>query len=582
MNSLPISAWLPITRDELLARGLEQVDVVLVSGDAYVDHPSMGHAVIARVIESMGLTVAILPQPNWRDDLRDFKKLGRPKKFFAVTSGNMDSMMNHYTAARRLRSDDAYSPGGKAGFRPDRAATVYTKILKSLYPDVPVILGGIEASMRRLSHYDYWDDRVMPSILVDSGADLLVYGMGERPIREIIRLLDSGRPFSSLTTVLQTAVRIKKGDSLPKQRGWKDAELPSHDEVARDKKAYNRAFVAIERESARAGSDVRLVQESGNDVVLVNPPYPTMTGAELDEIYTLPFTRQPHPKYKKRGAIPAFDMIRFSVNIHRGCFGACSFCTISAHQGRFITPRSKGSILAEIELIASDPEFRGVITDLGGPSANMYAMKGVDAGLCEKCRRISCIHPGVCSNLSTSHAPLLDLYSAVRSHPAVRKVTIGSGVRHDLLRGEDGRAYAGALVTRHVSGRLKIAPEHSEPRVLDLMRKPPFALFEQFHDMFFEIARKHALHLQLVPYIISGHPGCTLDDMNSLAARVGSMNLHLELVQEFTPSPMTRSTAMYYTGMIPETGEPIPVVRNDLERRRQKDSIVAGRQPTRS
>jgi uncharacterized radical SAM protein YgiQ len=577
MNDIPLSAWLPITRDELTARGIESVDVILVSGDAYIDHPSMGHAVIARLLESLGLTVAILPQPNWRDDLRDFKKLGRPRLFFAVTAGNMDSMVNHYTAARRLRSDDAYSPGGKAGFRPDRACTVYTRILKSLYPDVPVILGGIEASMRRLSHYDYWDDRVLPSILADSAADLLVYGMGERPIRETVKLLERGVPFSSLTTVPQTAVRIGNGAAIPKHGRWRDIRLPSHAKVAADKNAFNEAFVAMERESARCRGDARLVQESGDSLILVNPPFPPMTGNELDAVHALPFTRMPHPKYRKRGAIPAFEMIRFSINIHRGCFGACSFCTISAHQGRVITSRSIGSILAEVDSIADDSDFRGVLTDLGGPSANMYGMNGMDGEMCNLCKRISCIHPAICPNLSASHVELLKLYTAVLSHPKVRKVTIGSGIRHDLLRGEDGRTYMEALISHHVSGRLKLAPEHSVPKVLELMRKPQFAHFERFHDMFYEIARRRGLNLQLVPYLISAHPGCTAEDMKALAERVRPMNLFLEPVQEFTPTPMTRSTAMYWTGRVPETGEPVPVARGDAERRRQKESIHAGK-----
>jgi len=432
MSERPITDWLPLTMKEVEKRGWNSIDVILVSGDGYVDHPSFGTAVIGRIIEDEGFTVAIIAQPNWQDDLRDFKKFGRPNYFFGVTAGCMDSMVNHYTANKRLRSTDAYTPGGAAGFRPDYATTVYSKILKDLFPDVPVLIGGIEASLRRVTHYDYWKDELMPSILVDSQADLLVYGMGDQPLRDMLKLLKKGVPFSNLKTLNQVAFLQSVDEDLPKNKRWETVELASHEECLSDKLKYAANFKIVEVESNKWQAD-RITQNVGDQTLVINPPYKTMTEKEIDRSFDLPYTRLPHPKYKKRGAIPAFDMIKFSVNIHRGCFGGCSFCTISAHQGKFIASRSEESILKEVEEVVHHPDFKGYISDIGGPSANMYKMKGKDEEICARCSSPSCIHPVICSNLDTSHKPMTELYRKIDSNPLVKKAFIGSGIRYDLL-----------------------------------------------------------------------------------------------------------------------------------------------------
>ena len=467
-NERPITDWLPLTKKELDKRGIDQVDVILVSGDAYVDHPAFGTAVIGRIMEDEGFSVAIIAQPNWQDDLRDFKKLGRPKYFFGVTAGCMDSMVNHYTANKRLRSTDAYTPGGAAGFRPDYATTVYSKILKDLFPEVPVMIGGIEASLRRVSHYDYWSDKLKPSILVESGADILVYGMGDQPLREMLRLLKKGVPFENLRTIKQVAFLQDKTEELPKNKQWETVALSSHEVCLEDKIKYAANFKVVEVESNKWKAN-RITQDVGDQTLVINPPYKTMTEKEIDTSFDLPYTRLPHPKYKKRGAIPAYDMIKFSVNMHRGCFGGCSFCTISAHQGKFIASRSEKSIMNEVEQLTTHPDFKGYISDLGGPSANMYKMKGKDESICEKCSSPSCIHPVICSNLDTSHKPMTELYRKVDALPEVKKAFVGSGIRYDLLvddfnkHNDDGNhdEYIEQVVTRHVSGRLKVAPEHT-------------------------------------------------------------------------------------------------------------------------
>lgn len=420
MIDRPVTDWLPTTKKEVEMRGWEELDVILISGDAYVDHPAFGSAVIGRILENAGLRVAIVPQPNWQDDLRDFKKLGKPKYFFGVTSGCMDSMVNHYTAARRKRSTDAYTPAGAAGFRPDYAVTVYTKALKQLFPDVPVLIGGIEASLRRVTHYDYWSDQLFPNILTMSGADMLVYGMGEQPLHEIVRLLKRGVPFNKINTVPQTGLLQPASTDLPKNKNWKDLWLNSHEKCLKDRIAYAANFKHVEQESNKVKAD-RILQKVGEQVLIINPPYPPMTENEIDTSFDLPYTRQPHPKYKKRGTIPAYEMIRFSVNMHRGCFGGCSFCTISAHQGKFIASRSEASIMKEVDVITKMPDFKGYISDLGGPSANMYGMKGKDQSICDRCVAPSCIHPVICTNLDTSHKPLLDIYRKVRNHEGVKK-----------------------------------------------------------------------------------------------------------------------------------------------------------------
>ena len=587
-----LSDFLPTTRKEMELRGWDEVDVVLFSGDAYVDHPSFGAAVIGRILEAEGLRVAIVPQPNWRDDLRDFRKMGRPRLFFGVTAGCMDSMVNKYTANKRLRSEDAYTPDGRHDQRPEYPSITYTQILKRLYPDVPVVLGGIEASMRRLTHYDYWQDCVRRSILCDSGADILVYGMGEKPIVDIAKRLqeapsDSPKgekqcaPMSSPLggieggCIPQTAFLCRK-EEIPGGITQEDIVLNSHEECLRDKRAEAANFRHIEEESNKMHAS-RLIQEVEGKYVVVNAPYPPMTTEELDHSFDLPYTRLPHPRYKGK-RIPAYDMIKHSVNIHRGCFGGCAFCTISAHQGKFIVSRSKESILKEVKAVAQLPDFKGYLSDLGGPSANMYAMGGKDKTLCARCKRPSCIHPKVCPNLNTDHRPLLDIYRAVDALPEIKKSFIGSGVRYDLLqhRSDDeavnraAREYTHELIVNHVSGRLKVAPEHTSDKVLQVMRKPSFSQFEQFKRTFDRINREENLRQQIIPYFISSHPGCTAEDMAELAVLTKRMDFHLEQVQDFTPTPMTVSTEAWHTGFHPYTLQPIFSAKSQRDKLAQR------------
>lgn len=568
MKEYRLTDWLPTTKKEVELRGWDELDVILFSGDAYVDHPSFGAAVIGRILEAEGLRVAIVPQPNWRDDLRDFKKLGRPRLFFGVSAGCMDSMVNKYTANKRLRSDDAYTPDARPDMRPEYPSIVYTQILKKLYPDVPVILGGIEASMRRLTHYDYWQDRVRPSILADSGADALIYGMGEKPVVELARRLKQQQPVSDIPQLAYLAKEV-----FPKEG---DITLHSHEECLKDKKKQAANFRHIEEESNKYAAS-RILQTVGRQTVIVNPPYPPLTEAELDRSFDLPYTRLPHPKYKGK-RIPAYDMIKFSVNIHRGCFGGCAFCTISAHQGKFIVSRSKESILKEVKAVMELPDFKGYLSDLGGPSANMYKMRGRDESVCKKCKRPSCIHPKVCPNLNTDHSPLLDIYHAVDSLPGIKKSFIGSGVRYDLLLHQSNDAktnrstqeYTRELIARHVSGRLKVAPEHTSDRVLNIMRKPSFNQFGEFKKIFDRINREEGLRQQLIPYFISSHPGCKEEDMAELAVITKRLDFHLEQVQDFTPTPMTVSTEAWYTGYHPYTLEPVFSAKTQREKLAQR------------
>src|SRR3989338_2493594 len=577
LDERPISDWLPLTAKELEKRGWEEVDVVLICGDACVDHPAFGTAVIGRIIEDEGFSVAIVAQPNWQDDLRDFKKFGRPRYFFGVTAGCMDSMVNHYTANKRLRSTDAYTPGGEAGFRPDYATTVYSNILKELYPDVPVMIGGIEASLRRVTHYDYWSDRLMPSILVDSKADLLVYGMGDQPLREMLRLLKSGVPFHQLRTIRQVAFLQDIEEELPKNKQWSNVTLNDHESCLQDKIKYAANFKVVEVESNKWDAN-RITQDIGQQRLVINPPYKTMTSDEIDRSFDLPYTRLPHPKYKKRGTIPAYEMIRFSVNMHRGCFGGCSFCTISAHQGKFIASRSEKSIMKEVDEVVNHPEFKGYISDLGGPSANMYGMKGKDEAICARCSSPSCIYPVICNNLDTSHTAMTDLYKKVDAHPGVKKAFVGSGIRYDLLvddfnkNNEDGNhdAYIEQLITRHVSGRLKVAPEHTSDATLRVMRKPSFKYFHKFKEKYESISKKHGLNQQLIPYFISSHPACADEDMANLAVETKEMGFQLEQVQDFTPTPMTVSTVIYYSGVHPYTLQPYATVKDQAAKVNQR------------
>ena len=576
MEERPITDWLPITKKEVEKRGWDELDVILISGDAYVDHPSFGTAVIGRIIEDEGFKIGIIAQPNWKDDLRDFKKLGKPKYFFGVTAGCMDSMVNHYTANKRLRSTDAYTPGGAAGFRPDYATTVYTNILKELYPDVPVMIGGIEASLRRVTHYDYWEDQLKPSVVVDSKADILVYGMGDQPLREMLQLLKKGVPFSNLKTIKQVAFLQDKSEELPKNKNWETVEVASHEECLKDKLKYAANFKIVEVESNKWEAN-RIIQHVGDQTLVINPPYKTMMEKEIDQSFDLPYTRLPHPKYKKRGAIPAYDMIKFSINMHRGCFGGCSFCTISAHQGKFIASRSEKSILNEVEEVVNHPEFRGYISDLGGPSANMYKMKGKDEAICARCSSPSCIHPVICSNLDTSHKPMTELYRKVDANPKVKKAFVGSGIRYDLLvddfnkNNSDGNhdEYIEQVITRHVSGRLKVAPEHTSDATLRVMRKPSFKYFHLFKEKYNRISEKHNLKQQLIPYFISSHPGCEEEDMANLAAETKDMGFQLEQVQDFMPTPMTVAEVIYYTGVHPYTLKPIKTVKTKEEKLNQ-------------
>lgn len=570
------SRFLPTSKKEMEALGWAQADIILFTGDAYIDHPSFGAAVVGRVLENAGYKVAIVPQPNWRDDLRDFRKLGEPRLFFAVTSGSMDSMVNHYTANKRLRSDDAYTPGGKSGFRPDYAVKVYSQIIKRFYPSIPLVIGGVEASLRRLTHYDYWEDKLHPSILVDSGADLLVYGMGEKPIVEIAQRLDNGHKVESITDIPQTTYLLSK-EYVPEKES---ITLNSYDDCLRYPVKFGENFRVIEEESNKMSSN-RLVEPFGDKVVVVNPPYPVATTAEMDSWWNLPYIRAPHPRYKGK-PIPAWDMIRFSVNIHRGCFGGCSFCTISAHQGKFVSSRSEDSIINEVKKIALDPEFKGYLSDLGGPSANMYRMQGNDLKICAKCKRPSCIFPKICNNLQTSHEPLLKLYKKVLELPQVKKVSIGSGLRYDLFCDwsiESNRLYFETVLRYHVSGRLKVAPEHTEDDVLKYMRKPSFKLFEDLKVKFDSINRIHSLNQQIIPYFISSHPGCSLENMKSLAGKMEKMRIQPEQVQDFTPTPMTLASTIFYTGVDPYTGKPVFVERTKEGKLKQREHFFWYKKP---
>ena len=570
-----LSDFLPTTKKEMQLHGWDVADVILFSGDAYIDHPSFGVAVIGRVLQSKGYRVAIVPQPDWHGDFRDFKKLGRPRLFFGISPGCMDSMVNKYTANKRLRSEDAYSPDGRHDCRPEYPTVVYTKILKELYPGVPVILGGIEASLRRLTHYDYWQDRLRRCILCDSGADLLSYGMGEKTIVRIAEEFEAGKHVSELRDLPQT-VFIARKEEIPGGINSDDIVLHSHEECLQNKKAEAENYMHIEEESNKMHAQ-RLIQKVGNLYAVVNPPYPPMTTEELDASFDLPYTRLPHPKYKNK-RLPAYEMIKYSVNLHRGCFGGCAFCTISAHQGKFVVCRSKESVMKEVEEVVKLPDFKGYISDLGGPSANMYGMHGRNLKACEKCKRPSCIHPAVCANLDTNHSRLLDIYHAVDAVPQVKKSFISSGVRYDLLlhkskdekTNEAARQYTHELICKHVSGRLKVAPEHTSDDVLRLMRKPSFKLFDQFKRVFDSINREENLRQQLIPYFISSHPGCREEHMAELAVMTKKLNFHLEQVQDFTPTPMTIATETWYTGYDPYTLEKVFSAKTPREKLAQR------------
>lgn len=559
----PVTDWLPTSVKEMKARGWDYVDVVLFSGDAYVDHPSFGAAVVGRVLEKAGYRVAIVPQPNWQDDLRDFKKFGAPRLFFGISAGAMDSMVNHYTANRRRRSDDAYTPDARHGARPDYPTKVYSRILKQLFPDVPVIAGGIEASLRRLSHYDYWQDRLMPSILIDSDIDMILYGMGEKTNLELADRLAKGEKIEEITDLRQSVV-MRPALEIPDANDPENIVLNSWEEVNKSRRLQSANFKHIEQQSNMADGGATLWQKYGDMAVKVNPMHPVMTTGEIDAAFDLPFTRLPHPRYKGK-RIHAYEMIRHSVNLHRGCFGGCAFCTISAHQGKFVASRSADSIMREVKQVTEMPDFKGYISDLGGPSANMYAMGGKNTAICAKCRRPSCLHPAVCPNLNTDHGPLLDIYRRVDAMKEIKKSFVGSGVRYDLSMhhsgdrktDENNRKYNEELIRNHVSGRLKVAPEHTEDYVLDIMRKPSFELFGKFKQIFDRVNSREGLRQQLIPYFISSHPGCRELEMALLAVKTKQLDFRLEQVQDFTPTPMTLATEIYYSGYHPYTGEKI-------------------------
>ena len=571
---MQLTDFLPTTKKECELRGWAELDIILFSGDAYVDHPSFGAAVIGRTLENAGYRVAIVPQPDWHGDFRDFKKLGRPRLFFGISPGCMDSMVNKYTANKRLRSEDAYSPDGRHDCRPENPTIVYSRILRQLFPDVPIILGGIEASLRRLTHYDYWDDCLRKCILCDSAGDMISYGMGEKTVLELARQLDEGLSIHDIKDVPQTVYIAKHKEDISGGITDDDIILHSHEECLRDKRAEAENFRHIEEESNKMHAQ-RLIQAVDGKYVVVNPPYPPMTTEEVDASFDLPYMRVPHPKYKGK-RIPAYEMIKFSVNLHRGCFGGCAFCTISAHQGKFIASRSKESIMREVKEVVKLPDFKGYISDLGGPSANMYGMHGRNIKACEKCKRPSCVHPAICPNLDTDHSRLIDIYRSVDALPEVKKSFIGSGVRYDLLlyhskdekANESAREYTRDLICNHVSGRLKVAPEHTSDSVLYLMRKPSFRLFEEFKRIFDKINREKGLKQQIIPYFISSHPGCHEEDMADLAVRTKRLDFQLEQVQDFTPTPMTVSTETWYSGFDPYTLEPV------FSAKTQKDKLA--------
>ena len=570
--------FLPTTIKEVRALGWDYIDVILFTGDAYIDHPAFGAAVIGRLLEAEGYRVAIVPQPNWRDDLRDFTKLGTPRLFFGVSAGAMDSMVNHYTANIRLRSNDAYTAGGKAGFRPDYAATVYTQILKRLYPHVPVVVGGIEASLRRLTHYDYWSDSLRPSMIVESGADLLIYGMGERVVQQVARAMRNGYNAKLLRKINQVAF-VADRSYVERLDPDTTIRLHSFEECQRNKRAFGENFVREELLSNQMEPKTTLVEQVGDKYIVVTPPNTTLSTEELDHSFDLPYERAPHPRYRGKGDIPAWEMIKHSINIHRGCFGGCAFCTISAHQGKFINSRSERSILAEVEKVTRMPDFRGYLSDVGAPSANMYRMGGKNKEACRRCSRPSCLHPKRCPNLDNDHRPLLALYEKIRAVKGVKKAFIGSGIRYDLF---DETPYLETVVKHHTSGRLKVAPEHTEDHVLELMRKPPFAMFEQLSSNFRSICEREGLRYQLIPYFISSHPGCREADMKALSEKVlGRLHFELEQVQDLTPTPMTLSSVMFYTGENPYTGEKVYVARSQEDKRRQKAYFFGEKEPRR-
>ncbi|AZR72410.1 YgiQ family radical SAM protein [Anoxybacter fermentans] len=556
--------FLPINAEDMKARGWDQLDILLITGDAYVDHPSFGVAIIGRLLEIHGYKVGIIAQPDWRD-IKDFKAFGDkpPRLFVGITSGNLDSMVNNYTAARRRRKRDVYSPGGVGGKRPDRAVIVYANRVREVFGKVPIVIGGLEASLRRFAHYDYWQDRVRRSILLDSRADLIVYGMGERQVVEIAQSLESGIPIEYLTYLDGTVAKTKSLDGL------KDfVELPSYEEVSTDKEKYALSFkLQYQEQDPFKGRPV--VQKHGDWYIVQNRPAKPLATHELDRLYELPYTREYHPIYEKEGGIPALKEVKFSIVTHRGCYGSCAFCALVQHQGRIIQSRSKESILKEVRLLTKLPDFKGVIHDVGGPTANMYKT-GCSRDGEGYCGKRNCLFPSPCPNLKKSHQEYIDLLRSIRQIPGVKHVFIRSGIRYDLLMADNESDFLKELCEHHVSGQLKIAPEHVSPKVLKAMRKPSFEVYAKFREEYKKVNKMLGKKQYLVPYFISSHPGCGLDEMIQLAEHIRDLKYNPEQVQDFTPTPMTLATCMYYTGIDPLTGEKIYVPKDMGEKRMQR------------
>jgi uncharacterized radical SAM protein YgiQ len=551
---------LPMSMAEALERGWDQLDIVFVTGDAYIDHPSFAMAILGRTLEAAGYRVGIISQPDWRN-CEDWKRFGRPRLFFAISAGNMDSMINHYTANRKVRNSDAYSPGGRIGLRPDRATMPYCHRAREAYKGVPVIAGGVEASLRRLAHYDYWSDHVRKSILLDSKADLVCYGMGENPIVEIAQRLADGQAVKDLRDMRGVAYVCGAKDLVPADA----IELPSYEQVRDDKWSFAEATKIIHNETNPYNAQ-RLIQRHGDLTVVVNPPQFPISQAAMDQIYGLPYTRQPHPIYKE--PIPAFSTIKDSVTIMRGCFGGCTFCSITAHQGRIIQSRSRDSVIGEIETMAADPKFSGVVSDIGGPTANMYEMKCTRPEVEARCRRQSCVHPKICKLLGTSHGPLIQLMRDAREVPGVRKVLVASGIRMDLA--QRSPEYMRELTEHHVGGLLKVAPEHADDKVLNNMRKPSIGEFAQFSDKFREQSKRAGKKQYLVPYFIASHPGSNLNSMIELAVFLKRNGYKPDQVQDFIPAPLDVATCMYYTEMDPFTKQPVYIAKTLRDRKMQR------------
>jgi uncharacterized radical SAM protein YgiQ len=563
-----VSLPLPMTRQEMLDRGWDAVDVVFITGDAYVDHPSFAMALLGRLLESEGYRVGIVSQPDWRS-CEPWRIFGRPRLFFAISAGNMDSMINHYTASRKVRNDDAYSPGGQIGRRPDRATLAYCQRAREAFKGVPVIAGGVEASLRRIAHYDYWSDKVRRAIVLDCKADLIVFGMGERTIVDIARRLNEGETVRQLRDLRGVAYRLGAKEALPADEPWGTIRLPSYEVVSADPLAFCE-MTKISHMETNPHNAKRLVQQHGPEAVVVNPPALPLAQAEMDRIYGLPYTRKPHPCYGQQN-IPAYQVVKDSVQIMRGCFGGCTFCSITAHEGRIIQSRSQDSVLAEIRRMTADPEFSGVVSDIGGPTANMYEMKCVRPEVEAKCRRLSCVHPTICKLLGTDHGPLLQLMKKAREEPGVRKVLVASGIRMDLARRDP--EYMKELATHHVGGHLKIAPEHTDAETLKLMKKPGIEDFVEFGREFKKASEAAGKKQYLIPYFIASHPGSDLNAMIDLALFLKRNHYRPDQVQDFIPSPFDIAACMYHTGLDPFTRQPVKLAKNLSDRKLQRSLL---------